>query len=116
MAAKLLCMLKVYTPCYYNVGLREAKKIFTCSIHLLFVNNIFCCVREKDSIIFSAKIHSDKVGGRSGDGQDDVLLGGEVKGDSSHSQLAGEKQKLPHSCKKDDRRICEPNSYLCQRE
>ncbi|TNN64425.1 hypothetical protein EYF80_025375 [Liparis tanakae] len=50
----------------------------------------------EDGIVFSTKIHPDEVGRGSSDGQDDVLLRREVKGDPSHGQLAGEQQKLPH--------------------
>lgn len=71
--------------------------MLTCPIHFLFVDHVFGCVREEDYIIFSTKIHPNKVGGRSSDRQDDVFLRGEVKGDPSHGQLAGEQQKLTHS-------------------
>lgn len=71
--------------------------MLTSPIHFLFIDNIFGCVWEEDSIIFSTEIHTNKVGRWSSDGQDDVFLRGEVKGDSSHGQLAGEQQKLPHS-------------------
>ena len=71
--------------------------MLTSPIHFLFIDNIFGCVREEDGIVFGTKIHPSKVGRRSSDGQDDVLLRGEVKGDPSHGQLAGEQQELPHS-------------------
>lgn len=86
--------------------------MLTGPIHFLFVYHIFGCVREEDNIIFSTKVHPNEVGGRSSDGQDDVFLRGEVKGDPPHGQLAGEQQKLPHSWGKEIRRN---HSHLWQR-
>lgn len=71
--------------------------MLTSAIHFLFINHIFGCVGEENSIIFSTEIHSNKVRRGSGDGQDDVFLGRKVEWDASHSQLAGEQQELPHS-------------------
>lgn len=87
-------------------------KMLTSSIHFLFIDDVPDCVWEEDGIIFSTKIHPNKVGRRSSDGKDDVFLRGKIEWDPPHGQLAGEQQKLPNSWKWEIRKQHESR---CQR-
>lgn len=105
-AVKYLSCLKYFnrpTACRFLIPLLRFASTrdteLTCPVYFLFVDNVFRCVREEDGIVLGTKIHPNEVGRGSSDGQDDVFLCGEVEGDSSHSQLTGEQQKLADSCK-----------------